>query len=193
MRWIENFGRPAEFDDIVGKVWASKRAVFDKEDVQSLIGVIDMLARAPDEWLESRSRRHGRAGTPRLGFSEVPELLATCRRLIRLRWIRARTHRRYASSSLTSPRLWVRGELSPRLICLSQDRLTQVDVAWVCAGGVRKLEKIYLSEHVPKDDRAMTFAAATRVISAAMTHAEEDCRGGLARTSRRRGRHLGLW
>ena len=27
-----------EFIDVVGKVWASKRAVFDKEDVQSLIG-----------------------------------------------------------------------------------------------------------------------------------------------------------
>ena len=55
------------------------------------------------------------------------------------------------------------------------------------------LAKIYQSEYVPKDDRAMTFAAATRVISAAMTHAEEgtavaeaskELRGAAAKTFR---------
>lgn len=187
-----------EFIDVVGKVWASKRAVFDKEDVQSLIGVIDMLARAPDEWLEKSAppARAGRYSTLRVQrrclelLSDLPPLdpaavdsgaypQAICQLLA------------YVAEALG-------GEVA--------EAVAKADFAYpgtetqhgsmslgFAQEACEALAKIYQSEHVPKDDRAMTFAAATRVISAAMTHAEEgtavaeaskELRGAAAKTFR---------
>ena len=168
-----------DFIDTVGKIWASKRAVFDKEDIQSLIGVVDMLARAPDEWLEKSAvqSRAGRYSTLQVQrrcldvLTDLPPLdqaavdsgaypQAICQLLA------------YIAEALG-------GEVAEAVAkadfaypgTTTQDGSMSLGFAQEAC---EALGKIYQSEHVPKDDRAMTFAAATRVMSSAMTISEEE-------------------